>query len=66
MLARNADQHFSLPNERFADVVIVPNGTLNFDALADWKPQAEFHCKRSRGWVETAGADGGGRFQGMT
>jgi hypothetical protein len=53
-------------NERFPDIVIVPSGTLDFDALADWKPQAEFYCKRRGGWLQTAGVDSGSRFQGMT
>jgi hypothetical protein len=38
-------------NERFADVVIVPSGTLDFGALANWTPQAEFYCKRRVDWL---------------
>jgi hypothetical protein len=53
-------------NARFADVVIVSSGTLDFDALAGWKPQAEFYCKRRGDWLQTAEADDGGRFEGMT
>jgi hypothetical protein len=49
----------------FPDVVILPSGTLDFDALADWKPQADFYCKRRGDWPQTAGADDGSRFQGM-
>jgi hypothetical protein len=51
-------------NERFPDIVIVPSGNLDYEALVDWRPQGEFFCKRRGDWLRTAGADGGSKFEG--
>jgi hypothetical protein len=47
-------------------MVIVASGTLDLDALKEWKPQAEFFCKRRGPWIGSAGADDGSKFNAMT
>ena len=47
--------------------MIVASGTLNFDeALKEWKPEAEFFCKRRGPWLGSAGADGEKKFDATT
>lgn len=47
--------------------MIVASGTLDgVEGLKDWKPQAEYFCKRKVPWLEGSGVDDGKQFNAMT
>jgi hypothetical protein len=55
-----------ITNPKWPSALIVASGTLDIDALKEWKPQAEFFCKRRGPWIGSAGAGEGHKFKGMT
>ncbi|TVY44574.1 hypothetical protein LSUB1_G000840 [Lachnellula subtilissima] len=56
-----------IKNSKWENAVIVATGTLDYEeALTEWKPDAEFFCKRRGPWLSNAGAIEEKKFTAMT
>ncbi|TVY29543.1 hypothetical protein LHYA1_G001519 [Lachnellula hyalina] len=56
-----------IKNSKWENAVIVATGTLDYEeALTEWKPDAEFFCKRRGPWLSNAGAIEEKKFNAMT
>ncbi|TVY19797.1 hypothetical protein LARI1_G003035 [Lachnellula arida] len=56
-----------IKNPKWKGAVIVATGTLDYEeALKEWKPEAEFFCKRRGPWLSSIGANEEKKFNAMT